>query len=120
MKDDYARGRMDAIEEFYKKKFAQDGELYSLYSSNGDALSPSDTPWAYALVGRAAIELGDKDFAEKMVNKMLDKQVMDSSQLYGSFPEGIKNGVRVGQFTMQESILTLQQFIKNRDIESVR
>lgn len=106
--------------EFYKKKFAQDGELYSLYSSNGDALSPFDTPWVYALVGRAAIELGDKDFAEKMVNKMLDKQVMNTSLLYGSFPEDSKGGMKVGQFTMQESILTLLQFIKNREIESVR
>jgi endo-1,4-beta-D-glucanase Y len=97
--------------QFYKNKFQIDGELYATYGSNGDALSAADTPWVYALVGRAAIALNDKDFSDKMIQKLIEKQVNDtSSKFYGSFPEDYKNDSRVGQFTMQESILTMQAY----------
>jgi len=97
--------------QFYKSKFQIDGELYATYGSNGDALSPADTPWVYALVGRAAIALGDKDFSGSMMRKLMEKQVNDtSSQYFGAFPEDYMNGTRVGQFTMQESILSMQAF----------
>ena len=106
---------------FYKQKFSQDGELYSLYSSSGDALSPADTPWVYALVGRAAISLQDNDFADKIINKLLEKQVTDEkSILYGSFPEPVLNGIKAGQFTLQESILTLQQYVKSKNLTPVK
>ena len=97
---------------FYKQKFMQDGELYAEYSSSGDALSPSDAPWVYALVGRAAIALSDTDFANAMLKKLVEHQITDKkSKLYGSFPEGNGDNLRIGQFTMQESILTLQAFL---------
>jgi len=103
--------------QFYKNKFQEDGELYANYGSNGDALSPADTPWVYALVGRAAVALNDTDFSQKMMQKLIDKQISDNStQYFGAFPEDYENTSRVGQFTMQESILTMQDFadkIKN-------
>ena len=93
---------------FYKQKFAQENELFSLYSSNGDALSPSDTPWVYALVARASVALNDSQFSDFMIKKLVSKQVVDKkSQLYGAFPEGDN---KVGQFTMQESILALEEY----------
>jgi endo-1,4-beta-D-glucanase Y len=99
--------------QFYKNKYMVDNELYATYGSNGDALSPTDTPWVYALVGRAAIALNDKDFSEKMMQKLTDEQMSDTkSQFFGSFPEDYGNGKRVGQFTMQESILTMQKFLE--------
>jgi len=99
--------------QFYKSKFIVDGELYGMYGSNGDALSPTDTPWAYALAGRAAIELNDPDFAKQMIAKLLEHQVNDNASLYyGAFPEDYKSSKRIGQFTMQESILTMQDYLK--------
>jgi endo-1,4-beta-D-glucanase Y len=104
--------------QFYKNKYQVDGELYATYGSNGDALSPADTPWVYALVGRAAIALDDKEFSDQMIKKLIEKQINNSSsQFFGAFPEDYKNKTRVGQFTMQESILTMQayrSFIENK------
>ena len=97
--------------QFYKDKFMTDTELYAQYDSNGDSLSPQDNPWVYALVGRAAIALDDKGFSQLMIQKLIEHQVSDNqSILFGSFPEGYGNETKVGQFTMQESILTLQDF----------
>ena len=97
--------------EFYKNKFQVDGELYANYGSNGDALSPADTPWVYALVGQAAIALNDTDFSRAMMQKLIEKQVSDnSSQYYGAFPEDYNKSMRIGQFTMQESILMMQDY----------
>jgi len=101
---------------FYKSKFVIDAELYAKYGSDGDALSPSDSIWVYALVGRAAIALNDKDFADEMILKLIEKQVDDkTSKFYGAFPEGYQGGNHIGQFTMQESILTLQDYIASRN-----
>jgi len=97
--------------QFYKNKYQIDGELYATYGSNGDALSAADTPWVYALVGRAAVALNDKEFSDEMIQKLIEKQVNDNSSLsFGSFPEDYKNYTRIGQFTMQESILTMQAY----------
>lgn len=102
--------------EFYKKKFQQDAEIYATYDSNANALSPSDTPWAYALVGRAAIALGDIEFADRMMGKLLEKQVTDEkSPLFGAFPEGHGENLRIGQFTMQESIITMQDYLRSKE-----
>lgn len=98
--------------KFYKEKFNVDAELYAKYSSNGDAMSPSDTPWVYALVGRAAIALDDAEFGQKMIEKLIEKQVTNrSSRFFGAFPEGHGNEQVIGQFTMQESMLTLQDYV---------
>jgi endo-1,4-beta-D-glucanase Y len=103
--------------DFYKSKFLQDRELYALYSSNGDALSPSDTPWTYALVGRAAVSLGDKEFSDGMIYKLLEKQITNpESRFFGAFPEGDKEyRMKIGQFTLQESILTLQDYVASQE-----
>ncbi|RJQ15945.1 hypothetical protein C4573_07380 [Candidatus Woesearchaeota archaeon] len=99
--------------QFYKNKFKVDAELYAKYGSNGDALSPSDSPWVYALVGRAAIALDDKEFSEQMMQKLIEQQVSNNqSAYYGAFPEGYGNESVIGQFTLQESILTMQEFLK--------
>lgn len=101
---------------FYRQKFAIDAELYSMYGSNGDAMSPSDTPWVYALVGRAAIALGDEEFSDKMIVKLIEHQITNpASSIYGSFPEGKGNYQRIGQFTLQESILTMQDYLKSKN-----
>lgn len=100
--------------DFYKKRFVtEDSTIYSSYSSSSDPLTSYDSPWVYALVARAAIALGDEDASRKFVNKLVTFQVTDStSPLYGSFPEGIGEVPRVGQFTMQESIITLQAYME--------
>jgi endo-1,4-beta-D-glucanase Y len=101
--------------QFYKDKYMIDAEVYAQYGSSGDALSPTGTPWVYALVGRAAVALGDKEFSEQMIAKLLEYQIVnEKSRLHGAFPEGPEDSMRVGQFTMQESILTLQDF-NNKD-----
>lgn len=100
--------------QFYESKFGNDAALYAQYDSDGNPLSASDNSWVYALVGRAAIALGDKTFSELMIRKLLEHQVASNlSQLFGAFPEGFGDQTRVGQFTMQESILTLQAFTTN-------
>lgn len=102
--------------QFYRQKFGQEAELYSMYSSNGDAMSPSDTPWVYALVGRAAIALGDEAFGEQMMNKLIEHQDTNTkSPYYGAFLEGHENERLISQFTMQESILTIQDFLKSKN-----
>ena len=104
---------------FYKQQFARNAELDTLYSSNGDALSSGDSPWAYALIGRAAIALGDTGFSDAMMAKLLAKQVTAcSSSIYGAFPEGDAKGSRIGQFTMQEAILTMQDYLSSRGEEA--
>lgn len=98
--------------QFFKDKYFIDAAIYTLYDSSGNALSSGDAPWGYALVGRAAVALGDKEFADEMISKLLASQVTDEeSPLYGAFPEGAGDELRVGQFTMQESILTLQDYL---------
>ncbi len=103
---------------FYKQAFSRNAEIDTLYDSNGDALSSGDAPWVYALIGRAAVALGDREFSDAMLAKLVEKQDMDcSSPHYGSFPEGVSgNGrqERVGQFTMQEAILTMQAYVQSR------
>lgn len=102
--------------EFYRQKEMVDGQLFATYGSNGDALSPDDTPWVYALVGRAAAALDDEAFADEMVRQLLAKQVNDPrSPLEGSFAEGSGRDLRAGQFTMQESILTMQEYLAMRE-----
>lgn len=102
--------------DFYKEKYLVDAALYATYSSNGDPLSPSETPWVYALVGRAAAALGDRQFSESMARELIDHQVMNAtSDIYGAIPEGEPGNRRVGQFTMQESILTLQEHINQKN-----
>jgi len=97
--------------QFYKDKFSVDNEIYAQYGSNGDPLSPADTAWVYALVGRAAIALDDQIFSEQMMQKLIEHQVANNqSELFGAFPEERSNQIIVGQFTMQESIITLQKF----------
>ena len=104
--------------QFYKNQFEINNELFALYSSNGDALEASDAPWVYALVGRAALALGDVEFGQKMVERLIAMQVNDTaSPLYGAFPEGSEKDLRVGQFTMQESILTLQEYAKAKKLD---
>ena len=96
---------------FYKQKFSQDGELYQKYGSDGSAMIAAEAPWVYALVGRAAVALGDEDFARTMLLKLTQAQVSDpNSPLYGAIPEGAPTEQRIGQFTMQESILTMQAY----------
>jgi hypothetical protein len=102
--------------EFYKQQFQLNTEIYALYDSNGDALSPTDTPWAYALVAQAAVALGDEAFADQMVAKLLEHQPSDcASPVYGAFSEGEGTSLRVGQFTMQESILALQDYLRSKE-----
>lgn len=103
--------------QFYKDKFFGDAEIYAQYSSNGDAMSPSDTPWVYALVGRAAIALDDPEFSQEMIEKLIGHQVTNkTSRYFGAFPEGYGNNQVVGQFTMQESMLTLQDYVKKHNL----
>lgn len=100
---------------FYKKEWAKDGNtvLFTKYDSNGNALSSHDSPWVYALVARAAIALDDQEFIQEMLEKLQEFQQNEvNSILYGSFPEDLLNNPRVGQFTMQESILTMQSYLQ--------
>ena len=97
---------------FYAERYEIDAQLFALYNPNGDPLSSYDTAWTYALVGRAAAELGDDEFASTMTEKLLEFQEMDRmSRVYGAIPEGKDESLRVGQFTMQESMLTLHAFL---------
>ena len=99
--------------EFYKRAFERDGMLFSAYRSDGSAASGFDAPWVYALVGRAAISLDDEEFSVAMVDRLLDFHVQDPrSRMYGAIVEGEEDSPRVGQFTLQESLLTLQDFIR--------
>lgn len=98
--------------EFYKSRYARDGIIFTDYKKDGTPGSGGDSPWAYSLVGRAAIALGDEEFADSMIYELLKEQVRDpSSELYGAFPEGPEGEKKVGQFTMQEIIITLQDYV---------
>lgn len=94
---------------FYKNKYEEQGEIAQRYSSSGDPLSSGDTPWTYALVGRAAVHLGDQAFAAQMIEEIRSFQ-RDEGPLRGAIIEGSPTTERVGQFTMQESILTMQDY----------
>lgn len=95
---------------FYKKRWQLDNELYSLYNSNGDPLSPFDTAWVYALVGRTAVALEEEDFADALMKRLLQHQQL-TGEFAGAIPEGGKNDLRVGQFTMHESLITLYAYM---------
>jgi endo-1,4-beta-D-glucanase Y len=96
--------------KFYQDKYASDGTVYIAYNSDGTAANTYESPWNYALIARAAKALGEKPFAQLMERRMLDYQDLDEkSPLYGAIVEGGQNDERVGQFTMQEAILTLHE-----------
>ncbi len=104
---------------FYKESFYQNNKIYTAYSEVGLPASTTDAPWVYALVGRAAIELGDYKFSEDMMKKLLEFQDRDpSSEYYGAFNEGSKEQPRATQFTIQESILTLQTYLNKHGSRS--
>ncbi|SRR3989344_5660623 len=109
--DEELRASAQKSLDFYKSSFETDGVLHNSYDASGNAVDTSDSPWVYALVGRAAIELGDREFAEKMITKLMEFQVMNEESLYfGAFVEGSNETPFVTQFTMQESILTFEAY----------
>ncbi len=96
----------------YKNSFYKNGEIYTSYTSDGQPASTTDSPWTYALVGRTAIALGDENFSEDLVRKLLTFQNTDmNSSYYGSFVEGSEKAPEATQFTQQESIITLQSYL---------
>ena len=96
---------------FYKTQFVENGKLSTGYDINGNSTN-DESPWVYALVGRAAVALNDREFADVMMQKLLETQNEDqNSSLYGAFPEGDPNNPIASQFTQQESILTIQAYI---------
>lgn len=104
---------MDSAREglaFYKSKYREEGTLHQGYDSSGNVAVRGESPWAYALVGRAAINLGDLEFAEKMVDELLTFQNVLEERWYGAILEGEGKERRASQFTIQESILTLQDY----------
>lgn len=110
--DEQLRASAQKSLNFYKQHFAQDGVLYQSYDSSGEPVLAEQSPWVYALVARAAINLNDLQFSQKMVAELLKYQILED-ELFGAIIEGDGREKRVGQFTMQESILTLQDFEKN-------
>lgn len=97
---------------FYKESYNEKNIIYTSYTSEGSPASTSDAPWTYALVGRAAIALGDETFSNQMIGKLITFQNMNqSSFFYGAFVEGSKEEPQATQFTIQESIITLQAYI---------
>jgi hypothetical protein len=95
---------------FYQEKYAGDSKIYASYDSSGNVVDEYEATWAYALVARAAYALGDKAFGQLMLDKMLMTQDEDpKSDAYGALIEGAAGDERVGQFTNQEAILTLQE-----------
>ncbi len=105
--------------DFYKASFYKDNKIYTAYNEVGQPSSSTDAPWVYALVGRAAIELGDYKFSEDMMKKLLEFQNMDpNSEYYGAFNEGSKEQPVATQFTIQESILTLQDYLNKHGSRS--
>lgn len=96
--------------DFYVEKYKADGAIYTAYDSSGKPTTKDESPWAYALVARAAHALGDKSFAQIMERRMLNFQDTDpNSPHYGAIVEGAQGDERVGQFTMQEAILSMQE-----------
>ncbi|MDO8508206.1 MAG: glycosyl hydrolase family 8 [Nanoarchaeota archaeon] len=97
--------------EIYKKSYAQNGMLYNSYDEVGNPINKGDSAWIYALVGRAAIALNEKEFADEMMIKLREKQILDErSDIYGGFIEINDKGEFVSQFTLQEAILTVQDY----------
>jgi endo-1,4-beta-D-glucanase Y len=95
---------------FYKERYKQDGRIYDSYDSKGEPANRFESAWSYALIARAAHALGDESFAQIMARRMSDFQDLDpASPYYGAFIEGAQGDERIGQFTNQESILTLQE-----------
>lgn len=94
---------------FYQDKYKTDKALFQSYDSSGNAFITNEAPWTYALVARAAINLGEIEFAEEMIEKLLAYQESTGPNA-GGIIEGEGDNRRVGQFTMQESILTLQSY----------
>lgn len=99
--------------KFYKEKYEQEGKIYQSYDSSGMPLIKHEAPWVYALVGRAALNLEDWEFSEQMMDELLKYQEIKDHQLLGAIIEGSARDRRVGQFTMQESILTMQDYARN-------
>ncbi|HIH23590.1 TPA: hypothetical protein HA251_01005 [Candidatus Woesearchaeota archaeon] len=95
---------------FYEAQYTKDNRVYDAYLSSGEPATSSESPWNYALIARAASALGEKSFSQIMERRMLNFQEKNPRLLhYGAFLEGAKGDERIGQFTMQESILTMQQ-----------
>jgi endo-1,4-beta-D-glucanase Y len=95
---------------FYREKFAADDKIYTQYSASGEVVNKYEGPWAYALVARAAFALDETAFARIMERRMLNYQDLDNSSMtYGAIVEGGQGTETVGQFTMHESILTMQE-----------
>ena len=100
--------------EFYREQYAQERLIYAAYTSSGEPAVDYEAIWAYALVARAAHALGDDSFGEVMITRMLEYQdTNQQSESYGAFIEGDAGDERAGQFTIQESILTLQEATGN-------
>ena len=99
--------------DFYAIRFEQDTELFGRYSEQGDSLDArAQSPWVYAIVGRAAMHLDDLALANEMIRALMEMQDVDpQSPLYGSFPEGRGERVRAEQFALHESILTFQEYL---------
>jgi endo-1,4-beta-D-glucanase Y len=96
--------------DFYKDRYKKDGKIYDAYDSKGEPANRAESAWSYALIGRAAHALGDDSFAQIMARHMSNFQDMDpTSANYGAFIEGAQGDERIGQFTNQESILTMQE-----------
>lgn len=99
--------------EFYINQYSKDNKLYISYNSDGTSSQKYESPWVYSLVARSAIMLDNSDFSNKMINEMLKFQDTNPrSQTYGGFLEGSQNGTIISQFTMQESILTMQSYLQ--------
>jgi hypothetical protein len=110
--DDELRDSAKTALQFYKDKYEEDGMIFSDYNKDGSAGSGGDSPWVYALVGRVAVMLEDEEFSDFMISELIKKQDLDEgSPSYGAFLEGGEGDKRAGQFTIQESIITLQQYV---------
>lgn len=95
---------------FYRKEYAERGLVYNAYTSSGEPANRDQSPWNYALIARAAAALGEDSFAQVMHGRMLEFQNMQrGSPYFGAIIEGSGYDQVVGQFTMQESILTMQE-----------
>jgi hypothetical protein len=96
--------------DFYKQSFDKEGVIFSSYDLTGSPVLKYESAWVYALVARTAIALNDREFSDKMINKLVSMQSMEGES-YGAFIEGSPEGNFAGQFTIQESILTMQAYI---------
>jgi hypothetical protein len=95
---------------FYQDQYAKESKIYTAYNRDDTVAQQGESAWNYALIARSANLLGEKSFAQLMERRMLNFQDMDnSSATYGAFIEGSLGGEVIGQFTLQESILTLQE-----------